>query len=61
MKIEVIPDQKTVNVNELIIITAQYHEGFPENQKHFFANWIINIYRKVVKKVKGVATKHYSG
>ena len=35
MKIEVIPDQKTINVNELIIITAQYHEGFPENQKHF--------------------------
>ena len=35
MKIEVIPDQKTINVNELIIITAQYHEGFSENQKHF--------------------------
>ena len=35
MKIEGIPDKKTINVNELIIITAQYHEGFPENQKHF--------------------------
>ena len=29
--------------------------------KRIFANRIINIYRKVVKKVKGVATKHYSG
>ena len=35
MKIEGIPDKKTIHVNEVIIITAQYHEGFPEIQKHF--------------------------
>ena len=35
MKIEGIFDQKTIYVNEVIIITFQYHEGFPENQKHF--------------------------
>ena len=35
MKIEGIPDKKTINVNELIIITAQYHEGFSRKSKAF--------------------------
>ena len=60
MKIEGIFDQKTIYVNEVIIITFQYHEGFPENQKHF-----CKLNHKHIptgwKKVKGVATKHYSG
>ena len=35
MEIEGVSAKKTIYVNEVIIITAQYHEGFPENQKHF--------------------------
>ena len=53
-------DQKTINVNKVIIIAAQYHEGFPENQKHFCKLNHKHI-PKGCKNIKGVATKHYSG